>query len=220
MLSPAQIAILDAYLKAILERNKFLNLTNIRNTDEAQVLHLEDSLVGLDEILKAPAGPLVDLGSGGGFPGVPLAVVTKRQTTLVDSTKKKMDAVAAVLEDLGIEGVSTYAGRIEDLAQERAESFTVATARALAPIPVLLELAAPLLCIGGWLVAYKSAEIEEELQRAATLEQKLGMKQKSVRTLTLSDGATKRSIVVYEKVAEPMVALPRRTGVAQKRPYA
>ena len=215
-----QEQLLKAYLEAILRKNETLNLTTIRSLDEGMLLHVEDSLAALDELAAAPEGRLADLGSGGGFPGVPLAVTSERDVLLVDSTKKKIDAVLTITEELGIKGVAGFAGRIEELALEQPESFAVATARALAPLPSLLELACPLLQMGGQLIAYKSAHAEEEMERAQSLEEKLGMKLVSTRELMLSDGVTPRCVYVFEKVAEPQVKLPRRSGMAQKRPYA
>ena len=99
------------------------------------------------------------------------------------------------------------------------ESFAVITARALSSLPSLLELAVPLLSLGGQLICYKAAVEAEELEQAAGLEEKLGLKLVSMRTTQLSDNGTNRTILVYEKVGEPMVSLPRRPGMAQKRPY-
>ena len=125
-----------------------------------------------------------------------------------------------MIEELGLEGqVSTYTGRSEELALEMPESFAVITARALSSLPSLLELAVPLLSLGGQLICYKAAVETEELEQAAGLEEKLGMKLVSMRTTQLSDNGTNRTILVYEKVGEPMVSLPRRPGMAQKRPY-
>ncbi|MBQ9020625.1 MAG: 16S rRNA (guanine(527)-N(7))-methyltransferase RsmG [Eggerthellaceae bacterium] len=220
MITDEQQSLLEQYLREVLQKNEELNLTTITSFEAARMLHLEDSLLALPEVLAAPEGVLVDLGSGGGFPGVPLAVATRRETTLVDSRKKKMDAIAAILEACGINGVQTCAMRVEELALDQPEQYAVATARALSTLPVLLELAAPLLLRGGKLIAYKGPECADEIDAAAQLESKLGMRQTSIRRACLSDGATERTIVVYEKYASPQVKLPRRPGVAQKRPYA
>ncbi len=208
------------YLQAVLQTNNDINLTTIHDFNDGLVLHIEDSLAGLEEVNSAPDGQLVDLGTGGGFPGAPLALASSRDVLLVDSTKKKIDAIMGIVNELQIPRVKAYAGRIEELAQEQPGAFAVATARALSSLPSLLELAAPLLIQGGHLVAYKSDKADEEIERAILLEQKLGMKFLSCRDLVLSDGITPRSIIVFEKVAPPTVKLPRRPGMAQKRPYA
>ena len=211
---------LQDYLQAVLQKNQEINLTTIQDFKEGLVLHIEDSLVGLEEVNNAPEGQMIDLGTGGGFPGVPLAVASNREVLLIDSTKKKIDAIMGIVGELHIPRVKGYAGRIEELAQEKPETFAVATARALSALPSLLELAAPLLVQGGCLVAYKSDKVDEEIERAIALEEKLGMKLVSRRDLVLSDGVTPRSIIVFKKVASPTVKLPRRPGMAQKRPYA
>lgn len=207
------------YLDLILEANKVTNLTRIATREEAEVLHLEDSLVGLQEVNQAPEGRYGDLGSGGGFPGVPLALATGRKTLLVDSVKKKMALVADAVEALGLsDQIETYDGRIEDLAREQPCSFSVLTARALSRLVSLLELSAPLLVKGGLLVCYKAQLGDDEMKEARAVESMLGMRLVSRRETFLSDGQTKRTIVVFEKVGKSKVKLPRRVGLAQKNP--
>lgn len=215
-----QKELLEAHLRGVLEINKTHNLTRITSWEEGMLLHIEDSLVGIPEITEAPEGRYADLGSGGGFPGVEAAIMTGRETLLVDSVQKKMVALAGLMDEMGLSGmVSTYGGRIEDLSKEHPEEFAVLSARALSTLPSLLELSVPLLQIGGRLVCYKSQLPGNELEEACALEQKLGMKFVSNREVVLSDGETLRRIVVFEKVAQPTVKLPRRVGMAQKRPY-
>lgn len=215
-----QRKLLDLHLELVLKENERSNLTRIVDWQQGQLLHIEDSLVGLQEFEDAPSGRAADLGSGGGFPEIPLAIVSGRPIMLVDSVTKKTTALDRMIEELGLEGqVSTYTGRSEELALEMPESFAVITARALSSLPSLLELAVPLLSLGGQLICYKAAVETEELEQAAGLEEKLGMKLVSMRTTQLSDNGTNRTILVYEKVGEPMVSLPRRPGMAQKRPY-
>ena len=215
-----QRKLLDLHLELVLKENERSNLTRIIDWQQGQLLHIEDSLVGLQEFKEAPSGRAADLGSGGGFPGIPLAIASGRQIVLVDSVAKKTTALDRMIEKLGLEGqVSTYTGRSEELALEMSGLFSVITARALSSLPSLLELAVPLLSLGGQLICYKAAIEQEELEQAACLEKKLGMKLVSLRTTQLSDNETSRTILVYEKVREPLVSLPRRPGMAQKRPY-
>ena len=159
------------YLDLILEANKTTNLTRITSRDEALVLHIEDSLVGLEEVSEAPEGLYGDLGSGGGFPGVPLALATGRETVLVDSVKKKMAIVQQAVNQLGLgRQITTCSDRIEDLALDRPGSFSVLTARALSRLVALLELSSPLLVKGGRLVCYKAQLSDEEMQEALSVE--------------------------------------------------
>jgi 16S rRNA (guanine527-N7)-methyltransferase len=216
----AQRQAIDRHLQLVLEANQTTNITRIEDPDRAEVLHIEDSLVGLPECLAAPAGRYADLGSGAGYPGIPLAVATGRQAMLVESVKKKASLLSHFAEQLNLAArVSVYPGRAEELAAEQPEAFALVTARALTALPSLLELASPLLQHGGVLVAYKAGDVADELAWAEGIQQKLGLQKKSVRHTVLSDGCTDRSIIVFEKVAEPTVTLPRRPGMAQKRPY-
>lgn len=220
-LGEVQRDLMRQHLQGVLEINKVHNLTRITSWEEGMLLHVEDSLVGVREVNEAPEGLYGDLGTGGGFPGVPVAVMTGRQTLLVDSVQKKMAAVQGLVENLGLSNqVSTYAGRIEDLAKEMPGEFAVLTARALSSLPSLLELACPLLQQGGRLVCYKSQLPDNELDHAKALRSKLAMRFVSKRDVVLGDGKTYRTIVVFERSGEPTVKLPRRVGSAQKNPYS
>ncbi len=210
--------VIERYLDEILVANETTNLTRITSRESAEILHVEDSLSGLKYVNEAPAGPCVDLGTGGGFPGVPLAVKTGRETLLVDSVKKKTAIIQGIVDKLDIDNVSTYAGRIEDLAREMPAHFAVATARALSQLPSLMELASPLLFEGGLLVCYKSHLADEEREHALSLEGKLGLRRIHEDVFTLSDGETTRCMFVMQKYKDADVKLPRKTGFAQKKP--
>lgn len=218
--SVEQRKLLDLHLQSVIEENKITNLTRIVDWDTAKILHVEDSLVGVPFIDEAPQGDYLDMGTGGGFPGLPIAIVTGRKTVLADSVGKKIAALNRIISKLNLGNtVSTFNGRIEELAQERPESFSVITARALSSLSSLLELASPLLIRGGVLVCYKSQNIEEELNHAKEVSDTFGMACGTTEKITLSDGETHRSLIVFEKVSEPKISLPRRVGMAQKRPY-
>lgn len=213
------MSLMQRYLDSILEANKVTNLTRITDGEQARLLHTEDSLVGLPEVNEAPTGLYGDLGSGGGFPGVPLALATGRKTLLVDSVKKKMAIVQSALDDLSLsEQISTSSERIEDLPLEYKEKFAVLTARALSKLVSLIELASPLLKKGGRLVCYKAQLSSEELEEALAVQDLVGMKMISQREICLSDGETTRTIVVFEKIGKSRIKLPRRIGLAQKQP--
>lgn len=213
------MSLMQRYLDSILEANKVTNLTRITDGEQACLLHIEDSLVGLPEVNEAPTGLYGDLGSGGGFPGVPLALATGRKTLLVDSVKKKMAIVQSALDDLSLsEQISTSSERIEDLPLEYKEKFAVLTARALSKLVSLIELASPLLKKGGRLVCYKAQLSSEELEEALAVQDLVGMKMISQREICLSDGETTRTIVVFEKIGKSRIKLPRRIGLAQKQP--
>lgn len=212
-------ALTEKYLDLILEANKVTNLTRIIDRDQAKILHLEDSLVGLEEINQAPDGLYGDLGTGGGFPGVPIAIYTGRETVLIDSVKKKMVILDKAVSELDLpNSVTTYAGRIEDLAKDYPSKFSVLSARALSQLPSLLELASPLLKKGGRLVCYKANISEDERKHALSIAEIVGMKFVGSRQTYLSDGETFREIIVFEKYKKPELKLPRRIGLAQHDP--
>ena len=219
-LNPEQRALLERHLRLVIDANQRTNITRIDTWEQGWLLHVEDSLVGLDEVQAAPIGSLADIGSGAGFPGIPLSIMTGRDTTLVESVGKKAALLDAFIQELGISNnTCAYSGRVEELARLKPGCFAVITARALSSLPSLLELASPLLIQGGRLVCYKSAEIEDELSWALSLQDKLAMRFLRRTDTFLSDGETPRSIVVFEKQGEPTVTLPRREGQAQRKPY-
>lgn len=215
-----QRKLLDLHLSLVIEENKTTNLTRITDWESAQVLHVEDSLVGIPEINNAPEGPYLDMGTGAGYPGIPAAIMTGRETTLADSVGKKTKALDRIIEKLGLHSTaSTFNGRLEELALQRPDYYSVITARALSNLSSLLELASPLLKKDGLLVCYKSADAYTELEHVKDISEKLGMEFVLDRKAILSDGETPRVIMVFKKVKEPEVKLPRRVGMAQKRPY-
>jgi 16S rRNA (guanine527-N7)-methyltransferase len=208
--------LLQRHLELVLEANKKTNITRISSWDEGMVLHVQDSLLGLEELSEAPDGWYADIGTGAGYPGIPLAIETGRKTLLVDSVGKKTAILDRFIGELGLDQVSTYTGRIEDLAREHPYEFTAITARALAQLSVLMELAAPLLQLGGRLICYKANLKPSELDHALSLQDTVGLKLVSDRSFVLDD--YQRRIVTFEKVKRESIQLPRKTGLAQKRP--
>lgn len=165
-----QRELLDKHLELVIEENKVTNLTRIVDWESAQILHVEDSLAGLPEVEGALEGPYLDMGSGAGFPGIPLAIMTGRETLLADSVGKKTRALDSFAAELGIDDiVSTYHGRIEDLALQQPNHFSLVTARALSSLASLLELASPLLAKGGRLVCYKTTVNQRNLSMLGKL---------------------------------------------------
>lgn len=210
-----------AYLEKVLEANESINLTRIDSWDQALVLHVEDSLSALPEVEQAPPGLYGDLGTGGGFPGVPIALYSGRDAVLVDSVKKKVAVIERILAEVCPDvNIKTYGGRIEELSKEMPNAFSVLTARALSQLVSLVELASPLLVKNGLLVCYKAVVSEDELLKAQVAARKVGMKLVSRRHLVLSDGETSREIVVFEKTGHPPIKLPRNVGMAQRKPLA
>ena len=213
-------ALFEKHLQLVIEANKTTNLTRIDDVEKARILHIEDSLAALQEINAAPCGEYADIGSGAGYPGIPLAIATGRKTTLVDSVKKKAAFLEKFVDELGLKDtVSVYGGRVEELSLERPKSFSVITARAFSSLASILELANPLLQRHGQVVCYKAHVSKEEYDHVAALEDLLGMRLVSDREITLSDAETYRRILVFEKEHTAKVKLPRRNGMAQKKPF-
>ena len=211
-------AMVSRYLELMLAVNESINLTAVRDYDTGLVLHVEDSLVAIPLAQKLLKGRLADIGSGCGFPGVALAVALHQPCDLIDSSGKKMKAVAGILKELGLDKqIATHAERIEEHALTNLNEYNLVTARALASIRVSLELASPLLETGGHLLLYKSSKVDEELAEAAPMADKVGMSLVYREDVRLSNGDP-RSLVVFEKILEPLIALPRRIGKAQKSP--
>jgi len=218
-LNPTQLELIKNHLSFVLEYNKKINLTAITTQEEGLLLHIEDSLQAIEEVNQAPIGALADIGSGGGYPGIPLAIATGRSTTLIEAVKKKAHALELFIEQekQGI-NLKVAAQRSEELAREQRGAFSVVTARAVGELPVLIELASPLLAIGGLLICYKGQPVTKELERGRRAANICGFGEETRRSYILSDNTTCRSLVVYRKVIEPTIPLPRRNGIAQKRP--
>ena len=217
-LSFEQQRLMKRHLELVIEANDKVNLTRIDTWEEGMLLHVEDSLTALEELDAAPSGPYGDLGSGAGYPGIPLAIATGRKTMLVDSRQKKMQIVSGIIAELGLsDQIETYAGRAELLARTQTNRFAALSARALAQLPVLMELASPLLQHKGRLICYKANIEETELAHARRVQKLTGMELLGTRTLTLGRDYT-RKIVVFEKASTPTIKLPRQEGQAQKNP--
>jgi 16S rRNA (guanine527-N7)-methyltransferase len=209
------------FLDGLISVNQDVNLTRITDPEVAVRLHILDSLVALPEVHDAPSGVMIDLGSGGGFPGVPLAIASGRETVLLDSVRKKGAAVRAVLGRIHPDvGITVISERAEEHAQSHAGGYAVVVARAVAPLPVLLELASPLLAAGGRLVALKGNPTEAELNSGRVAAELVGFGSVVLRKLDLPGGGERRTIVSATKVGESSVRLPRRNGMAQKTPLA
>ena len=211
--------LLISHLRFVLDRNKVINLTKIDSETAGLLLHIEDSLAALPELDQANYGELADLGSGGGFPGIPLAVVSGRKTTLIEATMKKAKVLSEFVSQNSLDKqIEIAAMRIEELARIKSEHYVVATARALSSLPSLMELAAPLLVQEGILIAYKGKVSDTEITKAKELELLLGMRMQKPRSFLLSDEKTTRTIITFRKTGSAKIELPRRAGQAQHNP--
>jgi len=194
------------------------NLTSIEPLDDGIERHLADSISGMVVAAVRDAPEIVDIGSGGGFPGLPLAMLRPDcAVTLVESERRKADWLTRAAVDLP--NVRIVADRAERLASGERESWAVATARALAPLPVVLELAAPLVRVGGSLVAWRGPRDAQEEARAAEAAGIVGFAPGPVYAVEPFPGAD-RHLHQFHKVAPAPAKFPRRPGRAGKRPLA
>lgn len=214
---PVIRAPLEAHLTLVLEAAEETNLTSVREYAAAWRLHVVDSLMVAGLVDEAPPGELADLGAGAGFPGIPLALVCERPLVLIESREKRARFLVRALRELPIEGRVVNA-RAEESTEEVAAAVCVA--RAVAPLAVLVELAAPLLAQGGHLVAMKGDPDVEEREAGVRAGEIVGMRERSVEEYVLPGGGEARSAFVYERGGASSVALPRRPGMASKRPLA
>jgi 16S rRNA (guanine527-N7)-methyltransferase len=186
--------------------------------DAAVDVHVADALVGLEVAAVRDASVIADLGAGAGFPGLPLAVALPgARVTLVESNARKCAFIAAAADAAGLSNVEVVAARAEGW-REGIGACDVVTARALAPLAVIAEYAAPLLCDGGSLVAWKGRRDAEEEQAAARAALVLGLALSEIRPVAPYTGADHRHLHVLRKIAPTPPKFPRRPGMARKRP--
>ena len=209
-----------SHLDLVLQANKTTNLTRILNVEDAAVLHILDSLVLLPYIENAPEGALLDMGTGAGFPGIPLTIATHRRATYIDSVGKKVDAVNSFVRALGLKHAHAVHDRLEEYARSHKKQFSVVTARALAPLPVLVEYAAPYLKDGGLFIVTKGNPSDEELASGMSAAKICGFTLLLNDALDLPESLGHREFIVLKKSHPASVSLPRANGMAKKNPLA
>lgn len=215
-----QAALLCRHLDLLIEKNREMNLTRIDSVEDGVYLHIIDSVICLPSLGSLPFPKrILDLGTGGGFPGIPLAVMLDADVTLLDSVRKKASAVGGFLAALGLSARCTsLCARSEELATYAPNSFDIVAARAVAQANILIEYAAPLLRSGGILCAWKAHISDDERSAALRAAEICGMRIVSRETYELPYGYGHREIIYVQKVGDPRIPLPRRCGMAAKRP--
>jgi 16S rRNA (guanine527-N7)-methyltransferase len=214
------------YQRELIEWNQRVNLTSIVDPDEIQRRHFLDSLtcvLGAPELFSAPGTRLIDIGSGAGFPGLPLKIAYPTlQATLTEARGKRVTFLQHILEVLGICDVNVINERAEILGQapEFRDKFDIVVARALAEIPVLVELCVPFLRLGGILIAPRRGDLSTEGAAALSAIQKLGGEVLEPRTVTLSGLDDGRGLFLVRKVSPTPEQYPRRPGIPAKRPLS
>jgi 16S rRNA (guanine527-N7)-methyltransferase len=220
-LSGRQVMALAAYEKELLEWNQKFNLTAIREAESIRTKHFLDSFSCVLAWKMSPPNQLIDVGTGAGFPGIPLKILYPHlKLTLVESVGKKAMFCQHIVQLLGLEQVEVIHARAEDLGQnpEHREKYDWAIARAVANLHVLSEYLIPLVRLGGAMLAQKGESGPAEAQSAEEAMQLLGGKLKQLIPVHLPSVAEDRYLVVVEKVAATPPKYPRKPGIPMKQP--
>ena len=206
------------YWELLAEKNKVMNLTAITDPAEAARLHFLDS-AALLALADLRGKTVVDVGTGAGFPGLPLKILEPSiRLTLLDAQRKRVDFLREVCEDLGLEDVECVHGRAEEFAQQRRESFDFAVSRAVAALPVLTELCLPLVKPGGQFLAMKSGDSNEELNAAGRAVNLLGGRLEKPADYSISGTNVPRRLVIMTKITETQKKYPRTFAKIKKNP--
>ena len=204
----------EIYHRLLSEWNEKMNLTAITDPVAVAEKHFADSLAALPYL--KPGMKVVDVGTGAGFPGVPLLIMEPGlEMTLADSLQKRLTFLDALLNELGLTAALVH-GRAEDLGQNRLyrEQYDAALSRAVANLPVLLELTTPFVRVGGTAIAYKG-DADQELESAKTAAFLLHVK---LRSVDLDSNLGKRCLIFADKIAPTPRSYPRKAGTPSKKP--
>lgn len=204
----------QTYMDYLLEVNSHTNLTSITDPEEVKTKHFEDSLTVLEYIKDGDK--VLDVGSGGGFPGIPLSIEKDIDLTLIDSVHKKVVFMNEVIEKLQIKNARAIHTRAEDFADVSRETFDVVVSRAVANMATLSELCLPFVKVGGLFIALKGPKADEELENAANAIKVLGGEVKKIDRLEL--GGNERVNIVVEKIHPTKLKYPRGKNLPKKDP--
>lgn len=204
----------DTYLSYLLEVNSHTNLTTITDPKEVEVKHFKDSLTVLNYISEN--AKVLDIGSGAGFPGIPLRIEKNFDLTLVDSVNKKVVFMNEVIEKLSLENTRAIHTRAEDYAKDNRESFDIVVSRAVANMATLSELCLPFVKVGGIFIAMKGPKVDEELKEAENAIEILGGQVINIDRFTLEDN--ERANVIVKKIHPTKKKYPRGKNLPKKNP--
>ena len=220
-LSENQVQQFHDFYEMLIEKNKVMNLTAITRQEEVMEKHFLDSLT-LSLILPLKGNEkILDLGTGAGFPGIPLNIWQPSvRMTLTDSLQKRISFLDEVIEKLQLPNTQTVHGRAEDLAHQAKyrEAYDLCISRAVAALPVLCEYCLPFVKEGGVFVAYKSGNVEEELVSAKKALSILGGSVKEVKSFSIGQENMARTLICIEKVKKTPGKYPRKAGTPSRQP--
>lgn len=220
-LSSRQIAAFDTYEAELLDWNTRYNLTAIRDAESIRVKHFLDSLTCITAWRENPPASLADVGTGAGFPGIPLKILQPSlRLALVESVGKKAEFCRHLVGKLGLEKVDIVQTRAEELGQQgkHREVYDWAVARAVASLPILVEFLLPLVHVGGAVLAQKGESGPAEAHASQHAVHLLGGRLRQLIKITLPGVAEERYLVIIDKVAATPPNYPRRVGVPAKKP--
>ena len=218
-LTEEQIRQFEAYRAGVLEWNEKVNLTAITDPEEFEMKHFADSVMSAGNDIMKNAQKIIDVGTGGGFPGIPLAILfPDKQFTLMDSLGKRIKIIDQLAKEIGIKNVELVHARAEDLAKKKEyrEQYDVCVSRAVANLATLSEYCIPFVKIGGYFAPYKTAAAEEEIAEGKKALFILGGHLESVSEF--SDAELDHTILWIKKVKMTPVKYPRKAGTPSKEP--
>ena len=220
-LSEKQISQFMTYYDLLVEWNSFMNLTAITEFNEVIDKHFIDSLAICEYVDFKNGDSLIDIGTGAGFPGIPLKIVfPELRITLLDSLNKRIKFLDTVIESLGLENVETIHGRAEDFAKQQSyrEKYDFVISRAVANLTTLSELCIPFAKEDKYFVSYKAEKCNEELEEAKKAISILGGKVEKQIEYKLPDTDMNRNLLLIKKVKSTPKKYPRKAGTPAKEP--
>ena len=219
MLDEESLGNLYKYKELVLEWNEKINLTAITDECEFAVKHFIDSLT-VNKYIE-PKKTIIDIGTGAGFPGIPLKILNKdNKVVLFDSLNKRLKVLEDIIEKIELENVETLHGRAEETFKNKQhrEKYDIAVSRAVAALNVLVELMLPAVKIGGICICMKGNNAEEEIKEAKKAIKELGGDIIKVEKLILPELNLERNIIIIKKVRQTPNKYPRKPGTPQKEP--
>ena len=211
----------EGYMSGILKWNESVNLTTITDREAFIAKHFIDSVTCADCDEFAEAEKIIDVGTGGGFPGVPLAIAfPEKKFVLIDSLGKRINIIKELCEDLGITNVKAIHGRAEDLANkgDMREKFDLCVSRAVANMSTLSEYCLPFVRVGGTFIAYKGPNSREEIEEAEGAIEALGGELYAVYETDIEGFDSDHVLVYTEKIKKTPKKYPRKAGIPSKQP--
>lgn len=220
-LNERQVCQFMKYYELLVEWNQVMNLTAITDFDEVCKKHFIDSLSIVKAYDVSSSKTLIDIGTGAGFPGIPLKIAfSDLKVTLLDSLNKRVNFLNAVIDELALENIDALHGRAEDFAEKGKlrEQYDVCVSRAVANLSTLCEYCIPYVKIGGHFISYKSEKIADEIVTAKKAISILGGKLENQVEFMIPNSDIYRNLVVISKNKKTPASYPRKAGVPSKNP--